>query len=103
MRSLFTPVQRSNGFFNQILTNEQTFVLGLVKEGLVDALRIDHPDGLSDPLQYFERLRDGGAQTVWIEKILEASEPLRDWPVAGLPLYPFRDASPSRTTVRSAE
>ena len=27
-------------------------VLGLVREGFVDGLRIDHPDGLSDPLQY---------------------------------------------------
>ncbi len=64
-------------------------VLGLVREGLVDALRIDHPDGLTDPLQYFERLRERGAETVWIEKILEASEPLRDWPVAGTVGYEF--------------
>jgi (1->4)-alpha-D-glucan 1-alpha-D-glucosylmutase len=64
-------------------------VLGLVREGLIDALRIDHPDGLTDPLQYFERLREGGAPVVWIEKILEASEPLRDWPVAGTVGYEF--------------
>jgi (1->4)-alpha-D-glucan 1-alpha-D-glucosylmutase len=64
-------------------------VLGLVREGLIDALRIDHPDGLADPLRYFERLREGGAETVWIEKILEASEPLRDWPVAGTVGYEF--------------
>jgi (1->4)-alpha-D-glucan 1-alpha-D-glucosylmutase len=64
-------------------------VLKLVHEGLIDGLRIDHPDGLTDPLQYFERLRDAGAQTVWIEKILEASEPLRDWPVTGTVGYEF--------------
>ncbi|HLI58880.1 MAG TPA: malto-oligosyltrehalose synthase [Solirubrobacteraceae bacterium] len=64
-------------------------VLGLVREGLVDALRIDHPDGLADPLQYFERLRDGGASVVWIEKILESGESLRDWPVAGTVGYEF--------------
>jgi (1->4)-alpha-D-glucan 1-alpha-D-glucosylmutase len=64
-------------------------VLELVNQGLVDALRIDHPDGLTDPLQYFERLREGGASVVWIEKILEASEPLRDWPVAGTVGYEF--------------
>jgi (1->4)-alpha-D-glucan 1-alpha-D-glucosylmutase len=64
-------------------------VLGLVREGLIDALRVDHPDGLTDPLQYFERLREGGAETVWIEKILEASEPLRDWPVTGTVGYEF--------------
>jgi (1->4)-alpha-D-glucan 1-alpha-D-glucosylmutase len=64
-------------------------VLELVNEGLIDALRIDHPDGLTDPLQYFERLRAGGAETIWIEKILEASEPLRDWPVTGTVGYEF--------------
>ncbi len=64
-------------------------VLELVREGLIDALRVDHPDGLTDPLQYFERLRAGGAETVWIEKILKASEPLRDWPVTGTVGYEF--------------
>ena len=63
--------------------------LGLVRDGVVDALRIDHPDGLADPAQYFRRLRNGGATTVWIEKILEASEPLRDWPVTGTVGYEF--------------
>lgn len=64
-------------------------VLGLVAEGLVDGLRVDHPDGLADPLQYFERLRAGGASVVWIEKILESGEALRDWPVTGTVGYEF--------------
>jgi (1->4)-alpha-D-glucan 1-alpha-D-glucosylmutase len=64
-------------------------VLSLVAEGLIDGLRIDHPDGLADPLQYFQRLREGGADTVWIEKILESGESLRDWPVTGTVGYEF--------------
>ncbi|MCI2956577.1 malto-oligosyltrehalose synthase [Agromyces atrinae] len=46
-------------------------------EGLVDALRVDHPDGLRDPVDYLERLRTltHGAP-VWIEKILEPGERL---------------------------
>jgi (1->4)-alpha-D-glucan 1-alpha-D-glucosylmutase len=64
-------------------------VLGLVGEGLIDGLRIDHPDGLADPLQYFERLQAGGASVVWIEKILESGEVLRDWPVTGTVGYEF--------------
>jgi (1->4)-alpha-D-glucan 1-alpha-D-glucosylmutase len=64
-------------------------VLSLVNEGVVDALRIDHPDGLADPAGYFQRLRDGGANTVWVEKILETAERLRDWPVAGTVGYEF--------------
>ncbi len=63
--------------------------LALVREGVVDALRIDHPDGLADPLQYLERLRAGGADTVWVEKILESAEHLRDWPVTGTVGYEF--------------
>jgi (1->4)-alpha-D-glucan 1-alpha-D-glucosylmutase len=73
----------------EVFSTTHELVLGLVREGLIDALRIDHPDGLADPLEYFERLRAGGADTVWIEKILESSEPLRDWPVAGTVGYEF--------------
>jgi (1->4)-alpha-D-glucan 1-alpha-D-glucosylmutase len=66
------------------------FVLGLVKEGLVDGLRVDHPDGLADPLEYLERLRAGGASRVWVEKILDPSERLRpEWPVSGTVGYEF--------------
>ena len=36
--------------------------LRLVREGTVDGLRIDHPDGLADPAGYLRRLRDGGAR-----------------------------------------
>ena len=36
--------------------------LSLVREGLVDGLRIDHPDGLADPAGYLERLRDAGVR-----------------------------------------
>ena len=64
-------------------------VLSLVGQGLIDGLRIDHPDGLADPAGYFQRLRDGGAARVWIEKILESQETLRDWPVTGTVGYEF--------------
>jgi (1->4)-alpha-D-glucan 1-alpha-D-glucosylmutase len=63
--------------------------LRLVAEGVVDGLRVDHPDGLADPAGYLARLRDGGAGRVWVEKILEAGEELRDWPVEGTVGYEF--------------
>jgi (1->4)-alpha-D-glucan 1-alpha-D-glucosylmutase len=52
-------------------------LLGLVRAGEVDGLRIDHPDGLADPGGYLERLRvaSGGVWTV-VEKILEGAEVL---------------------------
>jgi (1->4)-alpha-D-glucan 1-alpha-D-glucosylmutase len=63
--------------------------LRLVREGVVDGLRVDHPDGLADPAGYLRRLRDGGAQHVWVEKILDPGEPLRDWVVEGTVGYEF--------------
>jgi (1->4)-alpha-D-glucan 1-alpha-D-glucosylmutase len=73
----------------EVFEETHRLVLSLVHEGLVDALRIDHPDGLADPQQYLARLRDGGASVVWIEKILESGEVLRDWPVSGTVGYEF--------------
>ena len=64
-------------------------VLGLVAEGLVDGVRIDHPDGLADPRGYLERLASEGVERIWVEKILEPGEQLRDWPVEGTTGYEF--------------
>ncbi|GAA2232430.1 malto-oligosyltrehalose synthase [Herbiconiux moechotypicola] len=59
------------------------------REGLVDGLRVDHPDGLADPGGYLERLEEltGGAY-VLVEKILEGGEALQpDWRTAGTTGY----------------
>ena len=67
-------------------------VLSLVADGVVDGLRIDHPDGLADPAGYLERLAARGASRVWVEKILSHHHPpeeLRDWPVSGTVGYEF--------------
>ena len=49
------------------------------REGLVDGLRIDHPDGLADPEGYLHRLREvTGGSYLLIEKILEPGEVLPD-------------------------
>ena len=66
----------------EVFATTHALVLRAGRDGLVDGLRIDHPDGLADPLGYLERLRDGGARRVWVEKILDPGEQLRDdWPV----------------------
>jgi len=64
-------------------------VLELVADGLVDGVRVDHPDGLALPRRYLERLRAAGVRHVWVEKILEPGEELRDWPVEGTTGYEF--------------
>jgi (1->4)-alpha-D-glucan 1-alpha-D-glucosylmutase len=64
-------------------------VLRLVHQGAVDALRIDHPDGLADPQGYLERLaKASGHRWTVVEKILEPGEDLpEDWATAGTTGY----------------
>jgi (1->4)-alpha-D-glucan 1-alpha-D-glucosylmutase len=64
-------------------------ILELVRDGVVDGLRVDHPDGLADPEEYLKRLNreTGGCWTV-VEKILTGDERLpASWPVAGTTGY----------------
>ena len=71
-------------------------VLSLIEQGAVDGLRIDHPDGLSDPTAYLDRLHDavleasGKPVYTLVEKILAHEENLPDdWPVSGTTGYDF--------------
>ncbi|MFF8538542.1 malto-oligosyltrehalose synthase [Streptomyces sp. NPDC015532] len=64
-------------------------ILELLADGVIDGLRVDHPDGLADPDAYLCRLHEatGGRWTV-VEKILADGEPLPPaWPVAGTTGY----------------
>jgi (1->4)-alpha-D-glucan 1-alpha-D-glucosylmutase len=64
----------------------------LVREGVVTGLRIDHPDGLYDPAEYFRRLQRGAGGDCYIvaEKILAPGEQLPDaWETAGTTGYEF--------------
>jgi (1->4)-alpha-D-glucan 1-alpha-D-glucosylmutase len=73
----------------EVFAETHRTVLALIAEGLIDGLRIDHADGLADPAAYLERLRAHGVARVWVEKILEGGERLRDWPVLGTTGYEF--------------
>lgn len=67
------------------------YVFDLLRTGQISGLRIDHPDGLWDPKQYFERLQEeAGPVYVVAEKILSDHEQLpRDWNVDGTTGYDF--------------
>lgn len=83
------------------------FILDLIRQGKIDGLRIDHPDGLYDPAGYYQRLNQQiaairGRQDaafeenskpsyyVVIEKILASYEHLpENWPVCGTTGYEF--------------
>ena len=63
-------------------------LLRLLAEGLIDGLRIDHPDGLADPPGYLSRLAEAtGNAWVVVEKILAPGEELPDWRCEGTTGY----------------
>jgi (1->4)-alpha-D-glucan 1-alpha-D-glucosylmutase len=75
----------------QVFADTHAVILRWLREGVLDGIRIDHPDGLLDPRQYFDRLRSE-ASDVWIlaEKIIEPGERFRsEWPIDGTTGYDF--------------
>jgi (1->4)-alpha-D-glucan 1-alpha-D-glucosylmutase len=74
-------------------------IFQLIRDGLVDGLRIDHIDGLADPRGYCRKLRrriDALSPSrhfpIYVEKILGQGETLhRDWQVDGSTGYEFMD------------
>jgi (1->4)-alpha-D-glucan 1-alpha-D-glucosylmutase len=93
------------------------FVLELVSTGAVTGLRIDHPDGLYLPREYFVKLQEFSAKALGIglprnsraiymvaEKILTGSETLRkEWPVHGTTGYDFANQLTQLLVESSAE
>ena len=98
-----------------VFADTHALVHRLLRRGVVRGLRVDHPDGLFDPRQYFERLRSltesddldhasdaapkahGSAAAtpkaaiyIVIEKILTSGESLpKEWPIDGATGYDF--------------
>jgi (1->4)-alpha-D-glucan 1-alpha-D-glucosylmutase len=75
----------------QVFEAAHARIEAMIANGQLSGLRLDHPDGLRDPLGYFTRLRallpDG---RLYVEKILENDERLaEDWPVDGTVGYEF--------------
>ena len=90
----------------EVFAATHDFIFDLIAVGDVDGLRIDHPDGLYDPAEYFTRLQRRAAEVlgrdmpadaggilplyVVVEKILAGYEFLpNDWPVHGTTGYDF--------------
>jgi len=82
----------------QVFDATHTVILRLVEDGLLDGVRIDHIDGLRDPLGYLKRLTEALAHhsrsrhrlPVFVEKILAPEERLPPaWPATGTTGYEF--------------
>ncbi len=74
----------------EVLNTHHEWLFELLRNQKVQGLRIDHPDGLYDPVRYFERLQARGPEFVVAEKILNVKETLpENWPVEGSVGYDF--------------
>jgi (1->4)-alpha-D-glucan 1-alpha-D-glucosylmutase len=81
-----------------VFAETHRLLFDLVRRGIVTAVRVDHVDGLYDVRAYLWQLQqglaaaaaeiEGAAIPIYVEKILESGEELRDtWPVAGTTGY----------------
>ncbi|MFC1928806.1 malto-oligosyltrehalose synthase [Chloroflexota bacterium] len=82
----------------EVFETTHAYIFQLVAEGKVTGLRIDHIDGLYDPLEYLLRLQQQTTQQekkglgfyVLVEKILSGDETIpEEWPVFGTTGYDF--------------
>jgi len=75
----------------QVFEDSHRVILGLVASGSVAGLRLDHVDGLRDPVAYLRRLRSAAPDAyLVVEKILATDEELPDsFPVQGTTGYDF--------------
>jgi (1->4)-alpha-D-glucan 1-alpha-D-glucosylmutase len=75
----------------EVVTATHARIQQMIAKGEIDGVRVDHPDGLREPLQYFERLRRMLPEgRIYIEKILENDERLKEgWPIDGTVGYEF--------------
>jgi (1->4)-alpha-D-glucan 1-alpha-D-glucosylmutase len=75
----------------RVFAATHALVFQLLREGKITGLRIDHPDGLYAPTDYFRQLRlEIPELYVVVEKILEGHEPMpSSWQVDGTTGYEF--------------
>lgn len=75
---------------NTVLEEHHALLFKLIEAGHVQGIRIDHPDGLYDPILYFQRLRQHFTLYTVAEKILERKEKLpQEWEVEGTVGYEY--------------
>jgi len=77
----------------RVFDNTHSLLLKLIESG-VTGIRVDHIDGLQNPLKYLKTLRSrAGEAYIVVEKILGSEEELpRSWPVEGTTGYDFLSA-----------
>jgi (1->4)-alpha-D-glucan 1-alpha-D-glucosylmutase len=71
----------------------------LIGDRIVDAVRIDHPDGLFDPARYFEMLQDLAARALGIERAQQGLPPDRPLYVVAEKILSGHECLPARWAV----
>lgn len=81
---------------DRVFKTYHQLLFNLIKEGKVQGVRVDHPDGLYDPPAYFQKLRENAAKYVSspfyivVEKILDRKEDLpQNWKIHGTVGYDY--------------
>ncbi len=89
----------------KVFETTNLLILQLVEENKITGLRIDHIDGLYDPAQYLNRLREKAPEVyLVVEKILEPQEELPlNWPIQGTTGYDFLNQVNSILCQQSSE
>lgn len=100
-----------------VFNRAHRLVFRMIGEGKVTGLRVDHPDGLWNPREYFEKLQERAAEIsgeaveagtlplyLVVEKILSGEEKLpSDWQVHGTTGYDFTNDTIGLLVDASAE
>lgn len=74
----------------EVFDAHHKFIFELLQKNMIDGVRVDHPDGLYDPVTYFRRLRKKCKGLIIVEKILEYGEELpKNWDVDGTVGYEY--------------
>jgi len=78
--------------YQNVFNHYHQLIQNLLQAGVFNGIRVDHIDGLYDPTQYLDRLRElSGEETyILVEKILEPGESLPyQWNIEGNTGYDF--------------
>ncbi|MDX2272755.1 MAG: malto-oligosyltrehalose synthase [Cyanobacteriota bacterium] len=75
----------------EVFRKTHNLIFKMIDQGKFQGLRIDHIDGLYDPIDYLNRLRERVNQSyIIVEKILESHETIPShWPLQGSTGYDF--------------
>lgn len=90
----------------EVFEHYHKYILYLLNEGVFNGLRVDHIDGLYDPTQYLQHLRElaGDETYIVVEKILEPLESLPDyWNIEGNTGYDFLSIVNNVFTLKSSK